>query len=693
MKVVIAEKHSVARELARVFGAKAHGEGCLECPGYAFTWAFGHLIQLAPPEAYGFNGWKQEHPPMLPEVFQLAVKKAKIKEGYTDDPFIVKQLQNIKHLFNEATEIIVATDAWREGELIFRYIYQYLKCNKPFKRLWISSQTDEAIKNGFKNLKPGSTYDTLFYSAQCRSEADWIVGVNVTQALSIAAGNRSVLSLGRVQTPTLAMICARYIENKGFIVTPYFQIQLSLQKNGIVFKATGTTNYNSKPEAEQAAKRVQSTARIMSVEIKEEKETPPLLHDLGSLQQEANRKHGYTAEQTLGITQNLYENKLITYPRTESRYIDENVFSTIPGLIRILKRHPNLATAAGTLSAMNLNKKYVDAENVTDHHALLITPVRPGQFSAEQRDIYHPVASRMLESFHHDYFKELTTITLVSDSILFIANGVVIKSRGWRAVLNETEETDDHNNQGTLPAVYEKEILHVVKTEILSKKTKQRPLFTEATLLKAMETAGREMEDEALRQTMKDNGLGTPTTRANIIETLIEQDYILREKKNLIPTSRGLSVYDIVKDKRIAQPELTGQWEKRLEEIRTGTDVPAFKKEIRDYAAAITQELLANGETLQNLSPDKPGEDRMICPACKKGIIKLNPKAAGCSDYQSGCQFTVWRNISGKTLTDTHLKTLILKGKTPGLKGFVSKAGKAFEAALALENGKVSFVF
>ncbi|MBB6131496.1 type IA DNA topoisomerase [Mucilaginibacter lappiensis] len=693
MKVVIAEKPSVARELARVFGAKAHGEGCLVCPGYAFTWAFGHLIQLAGPEAYGFSGWKQENLPMLPEEFKLAVKKAKVKDGYIDDPFIVKQLQNIKRLFEEATEIIVATDAGREGELIFRYIYQHLKCNKPFSRLWISSQTDEAIKTGFKNLKPGSHYDTLFYSAQCRSEADWIVGLNATQALSIAAGNRSVLSLGRVQTPTLAIICTRYLENKNFIVTPYFQIQLSLQKNGIVFKATGTIDYDAKPEAELAAKKAQSTARVTGVDIKEKKETPPLLHDLGSLQQEANRKYGYTAEKTLSIAQALYENKLITYPRTGSRYIGEDVFNTIPILISALEEHPTLSTAAVRLAAMNLNKKCVDATKVTDHHALLITTVKPGQLSAEQMDLYDLVASRMLESFDGECFKEVTKITLDSGNILFFANGVVIKSPGWRAVLNETEEMDDNNNEAALPAVYEKEILPVVKTDILSRKTKPKPLFTEASLLRAMETAGREMEDEALRQAMKDTGLGTPATRASIIETLIGRDYVVREKKNLIPTSRGLSVYEIVKDKRIAQPELTGQWEKRLEEIRMGSDVPAFKKEIRDYAAVITKELLAGGGSLLTPSPDNPSIDRITCPACKKGFIKFNPKAAGCSAFQDGCKFTVWRNISGKTLTDLQLKTLILKGKTGVLKGFESKAGKAFEAALALENGKVNFVF
>ena len=353
MKVILAEKPSVARELAKVFGATTRKDGYIEGKGYTFTWAFGHLVNLAGPQAYGFNGWNKQNLPMLPERFKLAVRQVKEKDKFVDDPGVVKQLKTIKALFDEATEIIVATDAGREGELIFRYIYYHLKCKKPFKRLWISSQTDEAIKEGFRNLKPGTDYDTLFYSAQCRSEADWMVGLNATQALSIAAGNRSVLSLGRVQTPTLGMISSRYLENRNFKPETYFQVLIALSKNDQPFSALSAENYKTREQAQQVAGQVKDVAsgfplgaQVRSVEVKPKKEQPPLLHDLSSLQQEANKRKGFTAEETLNIAQSLYESKLITYPRTGSRYIGEDVFANVPSLIKVLETHQFFARSA-----------------------------------------------------------------------------------------------------------------------------------------------------------------------------------------------------------------------------------------------------------------------------------------------------------------------------------------------------------
>jgi DNA topoisomerase-3 len=319
MKIVIAEKPSVARELAKVFGATVKKDGYIEGKGYSFTWAFGHLLQLAPPQEYGFIGWRRQHLPMLPVKFKLAIRKIKTKDGFVEDPGVRKQLDIIKKLFDESTEIIVATDAGREGELIFRYIYYFLKCKKPFKRLWISSQTDEAIKEGFRNLKPGTDYDTLFNSAHCRSESDWLVGMNATQALSISAGSRSVLSLGRVQTPTLAMICSRFIEIKNFVPQLYYQLGIQLDKDGQLFKAVSVANFNVKEEAQALFDKIEDVpsgfpngGRILDVEAKPRKEPPPLLHDLSSLQQEANKRKGYTADQTLNLLQNLYEGKLLS---------------------------------------------------------------------------------------------------------------------------------------------------------------------------------------------------------------------------------------------------------------------------------------------------------------------------------------------------------------------------------------------
>ncbi|AZI27016.1 DNA topoisomerase III [Pedobacter agri] len=604
MKIVIAEKPSVGRELAKVFGATTRKDGYIEGKGYSFTWAFGHLLQLAPPQDYGFIGWRKQHLPMLPAKFKLAVRKIKTKDGFVEDPAVRKQLDTIKRLFDEATEIIVATDAGREGELIFRYIYYYLKCKKPFKRLWISSQTDEAIKDGFRNLKPGTDYDTLFNSAHCRSESDWLVGMNATQALSISAGNRTVLSLGRVQTPTLAMICARFLEIKNFVPQIYYQISIQLVKDEQSFKAVSTTNYKEKEEAEKLFALVEDVAsgfptggNITAVEAKPRKEPPPLLHDLSSLQQEANKKKGYTADQTLNILQNLYESKLVSYPRTGSRYIGDDVFAGVPDLITKFVNHPDFGKQAAFLQTIKLNKRSVNAKKVTDHHAVLPTGVEAYGLSSDKQAVYDMVVGRMIEAFHQECLKEITKITIQS-GLTFIANGTVIRSAGWRSVFNESEDDKKDEDNAALPKVIVGEQLPITEKSLLEKQTKPKSMYNEASLLKALETCGKEIEDEELRYAMKDSGLGTPATRASIIETLITREYITREKRNLVPSAKGLAVYEVVKDKQIAQAELTGQWEKRLEEIRSGSSVKDFKFEITEYTKMITNELLIAGASI-----------------------------------------------------------------------------------------------
>ena len=594
MKVIIAEKPSVGREIAKVFGATTKHDGYLEGKGYTFTWAFGHLLQLAAPQEYGYYGWNVQNLPMLPPKFKLTLRK---KDG-KEDPGAKKQLEIIEKLFNEASEIIVATDAGREGELIFRYIYYYLKCKKPFKRLWISSQTDEAIKDGFRNLKPGSDYDTLFNSAHCRSQSDWLVGMNATQALSLASGNKGVLSLGRVQTPTLAMICARYLENKNFVPQLYYQVAIQPDKDGTPFRAISEKSYKSKEEAQVVLDAVEATGNISAVEAKPRKEPPPLLHDLSSLQQEANKRKGFTADQTLGLLQNLYEGKLVTYPRTGSRYIGDDVFAEVPNLISKLSDHPAFGKQATLLTGAKLSKRSVNAKKVTDHHAVLTTGVVPYQLTPDQQAVYDMVAGRMLEAFHQDCIKEITRITVQSGS-KFLASGTVIQTPGWRAVFNDKDEEKKDEENLTLPKVIQGEDLPIINKAVLEKQTKPKPLYNEASLLKALETAGKEIEDEEMREAMKESGLGTPATRAAIIETLLTRKYILREKKNLVPTETGLSVYDIVKNQRIAQAELTGNWEKRLEEIRSGASVNDFQEEIKAYTRTITQELLQSGKAMK----------------------------------------------------------------------------------------------
>jgi DNA topoisomerase-3 len=605
MKVIIAEKPSVAREIAKVFGATNKKDGYIEGKGYTFTWAFGHLLQLAPPQEYGYYGWSVQNLPMLPAKFKLSIRKVKSKEGMIDDPSVKKQLDIIKSLFDEATEIIVATDAGREGELIFRYIYYYLKCKKPFKRLWISSQTDAAIKDGFKNLKPGTDYDTLFNSAHCRSQSDWLVGMNATQALSLSSGTRSVLSLGRVQTPTLAMICSRYFENKNFVPQIYFQVAIQVDKDGQLFRAISAESFKSREAAQVILDKVEDVpggfeqgGHILSVEAKPRKEPPPLLHDLSSLQQEANKRKGFTADQTLSLLQNLYESKLVTYPRTGSRYIGDDVFAGVPALIEKFTNHPDFGKQATVLMSAKLNKRSVNAKKVTDHHAVLPTGEKANQLTPDQQVVYDMVVGRMLEAFHQECIKEITKI-VVQSSAKFTASGTVISSAGWRAVFNEADDEKKDEENTSLPKVKKGEDLPVTNKAILEKQTKPKPLYNEASLLKALETAGKEIDDEELRYAMKDSGLGTPATRASIIETLIKRDYVKREKKNLLPTENGLSVYSVVKDQQIAQAELTGNWEKRLEEIRSGASVAEFQQEIQNYTRAITREMLKAGASLR----------------------------------------------------------------------------------------------
>ena len=605
MKVIIAEKPSVAREIAKVFGATTKRDGYMEGKGFTFTWAFGHLLQLAPPQEYGFYGWNVHNLPMLPAKFKLSIRKVKTKDGLVEDPGVRKQLNIIQALFDEATDIIVATDAGREGELIFRYIYYYLKCKKPFKRLWISSQTDEAIKEGFRNLKPGSDYDTLFNSAHCRSQSDWLVGMNATQALSISSGTRSVLSLGRVQTPTLAMICSRYLENKNFVSQLFYQVSIQVDKEGQVFRAVSSENFKTKDEAQVLIDQVEDLAtgfplggHILAVEAKPRKEPPPLLHDLSSLQQEANKKNGFTADQTLNLLQNLYESKLVTYPRTGSRYIGDDVFAGIPALLEKFKDHEVFGRQATYLMGVKLNKRSVNVKKVTDHHAVLPTGEKPYNLSADKQAVFDLVLGRTLEAFHQECIKEITKITVQSGA-KYIASGTVISTAGWRAVFNEPDEEKKDEDNASLPKVKEGENLPIVDKALLEKQTKPKPLYNEASLLKALETAGKEIDDEELRYAMKDSGLGTPATRAAIIETLLKRDYILREKKNLVPTPTGLAVYEVVKDHKIAQAELTGNWEKRLEEIRSGASVIDFQEEIKTYTRSITQELLKAGPGLK----------------------------------------------------------------------------------------------
>ncbi|MCI0921107.1 type IA DNA topoisomerase [Sphingobacterium rhinopitheci] len=701
MKVVIAEKPSVARDLARVMGAKDVKDGYIEGNGYAFTYAFGHLVQLCTPQAYGYNTWSISNLPIIPTQFTLEVKKIRKDGKQMDDAGALKQVNIIKRLLDQAEEIIVATDAGREGELIFRNIYYYLGSKVPFKRLWISSQTDKAIKQGFENLKDGAEYDSLYQSARSRSESDWLIGINATQAITLAAGNRGLLSLGRVQTPTLAMICSRYVENKDFKPQTFYKIQAGFEKANISFKAT-SDKIEKKEEAQEAIAKlaVGAEVKVVKVEAKETKEQPPLLFDLTSLQQDANKKYGYSADQTLNIAQTLYEKKVITYPRTGSRYIGEDVFEQIESLFQHLAdtADEGIAAISKNLIGAKLNKRSVDEKKVTDHHALLVTDEKPGAMLKEQQNIYNMIAKRMVESFSEVCLKDITTVTIDAKGVELIAKGTVIRQYGWRLssdqieIPDEDKNTDDQDNENAqLPKLSAEEVIEILSLELSERFTKAKPIHTEASLLKAMETSGKEIEDEEMRQAMKDCGLGTPATRAATIETLFQRDYIKREKKKLIPTEKGLTVYNLVKDRSIAKVTLTGKWEQKLEEMRANkVSYDVFMKHIKDYTAKITKELLQLRISIahEEVKPQQKGTIK--CPKCGPGNIHLYDKLAQCDHYARGCDFKIWRTLNGIFLDEKEMKNLLEKGKTSELKGVKTKDGQIVNASLVFQDFKVN---
>ena len=679
---IIAEKPSVARDIARIVGATSKQDGYMEGCGYVVTWAMGHLIALAMPETYGFSAYKAEDLPIRPNPFQLVVRQVRKDKEYVSDPAALKQLKVIRSCFDKADRIIVATDAGREGELIFRYIYHHLGCRKPFDRLWISSLTDKAIREGLSNLKPGSHDDNLYYSAKARSEADWLVGINASRALSIA--RKGGYSLGRVQTPTLAMVCRRYIENRDFSSVPYWKLSVLTEKEGVSLKAIGSADYESEALAQTAlaALRSQSQLTVETVTRKVTHTAPPLLYDLTALQKDANRRHGFSADKTLSIAQSLYEKKITTYPRTGSRYISEDVFEEVPVLLRKI----------GMPLSNPLNRHSVDNAKITDHHAIIPTGETPSGLSTDETTIYQMVVNRFVEAFSPNSEEERMLVQFTDGTNTFTWKAYRQISLGWKAVQKgkevEAEKKEDSDEQvlPSLPDLTEGEVLSLVSAEIIEHKTKPKPLYTEATLLSAMENAGKEVKEDDKRKVMAECGIGTPATRANIIETLILRDYIRRDKKSIIPTEKGLAVYEIVKDKKIANAEMTGAWELALAAIEAGK-MPSdkFSQGINSYVGTICEELLS-------LSSDQKSYPAYHCPKCGQQSVGIYAKVAKCR--HESCGFHVFREVCGIHLSEDNIRDLISSGRTPILKGLTSKAGKKFNARLVLGEGyTTSFEF
>jgi DNA topoisomerase-3 len=711
--LIVAEKPSVARDIANALPGpfQSPSDAYLESDDYVVTFAVGHLVELKDPEAYDekFKKWRMDDLPIVPSKFELQPRDAKSKKQLTVIHKLMKR--------EDVDRIVNACDAGREGELIFSYIYELAGVQKPVERLWISSMTKAAIRDGFEKLRPGTEMKNLDAAARSRSEADWLVGMNATRAATLRgrAWVGGVVSLGRVQTPTLAMIVKREREIQAFVSEPYWLVHATFDPRyaGLWFEGDETRIFGDPERAPAIAEKVKGKDGIVeSVEKKEQKEIAPLLYDLTSLQRDANRRFGFSARRTLQAAQSLYENKkAITYPRTSSRYLSGDLVPQIKPTAATLL--PIQDYAQGARYVMGLKElplgRVVNDAKVSDHHAIIPTDIEHeiAGFSPDERRIFDLVAKRFLAVFHPPArFQRTTVVTLVEDE-RFRTRGKITLEAGWRGVYgleseeekiaSQSEEGEGEGNE--IPALEEGQTIRCVEAEVEAKETKPPPRYTEATLLSAMETAGKLIDDEELREAMKESGLGTPATRAETIEVLIRREYIERVGRDLQPTPKGLQVIAMLEEHKLTSPELTGDWEHQLSEIEHGRgDRKKFIKGIAGFTDEIVKQIAALDK--EKLRPVRV--ELGLCPRCgaETGeIIKENSRAYGCTSWKSreetGCGFVIWKRVAGRTLTPEIARQLIEEGKTREvLSGFKSRAGKPFRARLVLtEEGKVEFDF
>ncbi|MBY0550170.1 MAG: DNA topoisomerase 3 [Candidatus Obscuribacterales bacterium] len=729
MKVVLAEKPSVARDIAAVVGANTKRDGYFEGNGYAVTYAFGHLVTLAEPEEMNpqwGKPWRIAQLPMIPTEWKYRI---------TDKASA--QFSVIKKLFSDAntSEIICATDAGREGEHIFRLIYKLSGSKKPVERLWISSLTAEAIKDGLSKLKPSHEFDNLAAAATARSQADWVVGLNFTRAYTTM--NRQLCTIGRVQTPTLALIVERQNTIDNFKSTPFYEILVTFEPGFIARYITPgaepQTKLNDKAIAKDIVKAITpvKAGTVASVTTSEKKTKAPALYDLLTLQKEANKRFGYTAQETLDIAQKLYEEfKLISYPRTESRHLSNDMVDQLPGVLTAVLKSPTTSQKAkdaflkenikpGSITAAQLkprlSKSYVDDTKLTDHHAIIPTPkLPPTDLPEKQKNIYQLVATRFMSIFLPPEIRDETTAIIKILEHSFRARGVVIKDPGWTVIEPKAAESDKKEKEKDKESAEESQQLPVLtqnqqvekrKEDLKERKTNPPKPYDDSSLLTAMKNAGQELDDEDLASYMKQRGLGTPATRAAIIERLLQTGYVERSKKSLLPTEKGKSLINQVHSdlKDIA---LTASWEQRLADMQDGKlalnifedDIGTFVRRILPDVTSSPARLPASaGGAKQGAQGDPSTIEGGIaaCPQCKSGVVRETPKGAGCNRWREGCTFSVWREVAGKALSDAQLKELIVKGRTKVIKGFKKKSGTGtFEAKLVLnEEFKVKLEF
>lgn len=601
--LIIAEKPSVGRDIARVVGADKKGDGCLFSDKTVVSWAVGHLVTLCEPEDYDISlkPWRRGGLPVIPA-------EIKLKPIQTT----VKQLNILEKLMNgpDIKEIICATDAGREGELIFRYIYSLTKCQKPFKRLWISSMTDAAIKAGFAALKPGSEYDNLYMSAKCRSEADWLVGINATRAFTIRYD--CLLSVGRVQTPTLAILAERQKEINAFVPSEYFEVTAVFETykgKWFDYAEDGKTPEHKIPEKDKADEIVEKvrngTGEVISIDNEEKRQVHPLLYDLTELQKDCNSRFGFSAQKTLTLAQDLYEKKkLITYPRTDSKYLSDDMVSKLPVIASKLAGHPDYKRFTDMITEYKPTSRFVDNSKVSDHHAIIPTEKPPAgvTLTPDERKVYDLVARRFLSVFFPHYIYNVTKIITSVYDEKFLTKGITVIQQGWMLLYEELnrqnkpsagkkkKDEDDEDGADALPDVHKGQTNAVTEVYSEAKKTKPPKAYTESSLLSAMEHAGRFVEDDEMKEQMKDLGLGTPATRAAIIERLLAVGYIERKGKSLIPTDKGMKLIEVVPEE-LKSPMTTGKWEKGLVSISKGTMQPErFMGSIERYVRYIVSE-------------------------------------------------------------------------------------------------------
>ncbi|TYA58989.1 DNA topoisomerase 3 [Formosa maritima] len=684
MKVCIAEKPSVAREIASVLGASNKHDGYFEGNGYAVTYTFGHLCTLMEPNDYKphWKSWDLNNLPMLPEKFKTKV---------VSNSGIQKQFKIVKSLFEKAEVVINCGDAGQEGELIQRWVLDQANYKGKVERLWISSLTTEAIKEGFENLKPSEKYDNLYYAGFSRAIGDWLLGMNATRLYTVKHGGyKQVLSVGRVQTPTLAMVVNRFKEIENFKPQPYWELQ-TMYRNTLFAYEEG--RFTKMEDGEVLANKVKEhDFEIVSIEKKKGKEYAPKLFDLTGLQVYCNTKFGFSADDTLKIVQKLYEMKVVTYPRVDTTFLPNDVYPKVAG---ILQKLTNYATLTQPLLGKKIKKstKVFNDKKVTDHHAIIPTGIQTN-LQYNQQQVYDIIVKRFIAVFYPDCEVSNTTVIGQAADVNFKTKGKEILKKGWREVFDTStalSETEKNKKEADILPTFVKGEKGSHEPSFLEKQTKPPNQFTEASLLRAMETAGKQVDDDELRDLMKENGIGRPSTRANIIETLFKRQYIKRNKKQILPTVTGIALIDTIQNDLLKSTELTGLWEKQLKDIEKGEFSASefiinMKKMVDDLVyevrsestrANISQATLVKQRQVKTEQKKKVGITSERCPKCKKGTIIKGKTAYGCSLYKEGCKFILPFKVYDKKISEKQFLRLLQKGSTVNLKCFKTDSGTA----------------